>query len=400
MRPRFTFIFLLLLSGLTLHSCGDGKDPDNPVNPGATEPAFAMGVDLSYVNQAEDHGAVYRDKGVEADPYAIMKNNGATYVRVRLWHNPQWVRSVYGNPSKTLYSGFEDVARTIQRSKNQGMKILLDLHYSDFWADPARQEPPAAWAAITTLNVLRDSVYNYTFSVLKKLDARGLMPEIVQIGNEINCGMMMTGTASGFPGLNACNNQWSTLGSIINVAIKAVRDASATAVVKPLVALHVADPKNVEWWFTQATSQGKILDFDIAGFSYYPLWHTTVSLSALPALVTRLRNSLDRQVMILETAYPWTTSNNDGYTNLFGSQTPLEGFPFTPQGQLDFMVKLTGDMIQAGCSGIFYWEPAWITSGMKDSWGTGSSWENAGFFNFTGDLLPVAGYMSRSYQNQ
>lgn len=388
-------LLLFFFTGIAAFSCGRNNEPETPGKGEPTKPVFTMGVDLSYVNQLEEHGAVYRDQGVVTDPFALMKNNGANTVRVRLWHHPQWVRTVYGNPSTPLYSGFEDVARTIQRSKNQGMKVLLDLHYSDSWADPSKQVPPAAWAAITSLSVLRDSVYNYTFSVLKKLDARSLMPDMVQIGNEINCGMMMTGTSAGFPGLNGCNNQWSSLGSVINSAIQAVRDASANAAVKPLIALHVADPKNVEWWFSQAISQGKILDFDIAGFSYYPLWHTEKSLASLPALVTRLRNSLDRQVMILETAYPWTNLGNDGYTNLFGSQPPLEGFPFTPQGQLDFMVKLTEDMKEAGCNGIFYWEPAWITSTMKDPWGTGSSWENAAFFDFNGNLLPVAGYMNR-----
>ena len=101
--------------------------------------------------------------------------------------------------------------------------------------------------------------------------------------------------------------------------------------------------------------------------------------------------------MILETGYPWSTSGSDGYNNLFGNQTPLAGFPFTPEGQLNFMKSLTQAVITAGGSGVMYWEPAWITSGMKDSWGTGSSWENVTFFDFQGNALPVMGYLKHKY---
>jgi len=359
---------------------------------------FAMGVDLSYVNQVEDHGGVYRDSGQICDPFHIMKSRGANLVRVRLWHNPQWVRTVYNDPSKTLYSGYDDVEKTIRRAKQAGMAVNLNFHYSDFWADPGRQNPPDAWANITSLNVLRDSVYNYTFNVLKKLDAKGLMPEMVQIGNETNCGMMMTSVKQGFPALNACNGQWANFGVILNGGIKAVRDASAQSQVKPRIALHVADPKNLEWWFGKATTEGGVTDFDIIGFSYYYNWHTEVSFQALPVIITRLRNTFKKEVMILETAYPWTTSNADNYNNILGGSQPLQGFPFTREGQRDYMISLTQNVISAGGTGVIYWEPAWITSRMKDSWGTGSSWDNATFFDFEGNTLPVVEYLKYKYQ--
>jgi len=354
-------------------------------------------VDLSYVNQIEDHGGVYRDSGQVRDPFRILKSHGANYVRLRIWHNPQWVRSVYSDPQKTLYSGYADMEKAAKRAKTLGMAINLDFHYSDFWADPGRQDPPAAWAGIKDLQVLKDSVYNYTFSVLKKLEAKGLMPEMVQVGNEINCGMLITNLQPGFPALNGCSNQWANLGAVLNSGIKAIRDASVNSAVKPLVALHVADPKNLEWWFGKITSEGKVTDFDITGFSYYPLWHTTVSFDALPALVTKLKTTYGKKVMILETGYPWATGGSDNYNNQFGNQTPLAGFPFTAEGQLLFMKSLTQAVIKAGGSGIMYWEPAWITSQMKDPWGTGSSWENVTFFDFQGNALPVVGYMNAKY---
>jgi arabinogalactan endo-1,4-beta-galactosidase len=307
------------------------------------------------------------------------------------------VKDVYKDQQTPLYSGYDDMEKTVRRAKNLGMAVCLDFHYSDFWADPGRQDPPAAWVNIKDLQVLKDSLYNYTFSVLKKLDEKGLMPDMVQIGNEINCGMMMTNTKNGFPDLNGCNGQWQNLGTIINAGIKAVRDASANSSVKPLVALHIADPKNMEWWFGKITSSAGVSDFDIIGFSYYPLWHTTLAYALLPDLITRMKSTYNKKVMILETGYPWSTTGADNYSNQFGAQAMLTGFPFTPDGQLRFMKDLTQSVITAGGSGIMYWEPCWITSSLKDSWGTGSSWENVTFFDFQGNALPVMGYMNYKY---
>jgi arabinogalactan endo-1,4-beta-galactosidase len=392
----------ILLFFMLVFSCSNKKNSEEETKGDTTHvfaaKDFAMGVDLSYVNQVEDHGGVYRDSSQVRDPFAILKSHGANYVRVRLWHNPVWIRDVYKDPQTTLYSGYSEVEKTVSRAKSLGMAVNLDIHYSDFWADPGRQEPPAAWDKIKDLQVLKDSVYNYTFSILRKLANKGLMPDMVQIGNEINCGLMMTGTKPNFPDLNGCNNQWQNLGAILNSGIKAVRDASANSPVKPLVALHVADPKNIEWWFGKVTTSGNVTDFDVIGFSYYPLWHTSVSFASLPALITKMKTTYGKKVMILETGYPWATGGSDNYGNQFGSQTPLPDFPFTPDGQYSFMKSLTQAVITAGGTGIMYWEPAWITSQMKDSWGTGSSWENVTFFDFQGNALPVMGYMNWKYE--
>jgi len=399
MKIRFLYIFLLFLS----FSCKD-KTPSPDEKPSTetkyhlfTADEFAMGVDLSYVNQIEEHGGVYRDSSKVADPFRIMKNHGANMVRVRLWHNPQWIKTVYGNAQTPLYSGYSDVLKTIQRAKSLGLAVNLDIHYSDNWTDPGNQKPPIAWENINSLQVLKDSVYNYTYSILSKLNAKGVMPEMVQIGNEINCGMLITGTKTGFPNLNGCNNHWKELGEVLNSGIKAVRDVSAKSALKTKIALHVADPTNVYWWFDQITKSGAVTDFDVIGMSYYPLWHTTVSFTNLPVLVTKLKNDFQKKVMILETAYPWSTEFADNYTNQFGSQTPLSGYPFSKEGQSKFLVDLAQNMINAGGSGIVYWEPAWISSQMKDQWGTGSSWENATFFDFSGNALPALDYMRYSY---
>ena len=386
-----TLALTLLLSIL---ACQDdpGDNGKTPEEPGE----FYFGADLSYVNQILDHDGSYRDEGEVRDPYRIFSDHGATLVRVRLWHSPDWTKEVYDPPGSQRYHDLADVEKTIAQAKTNGMQVLLDFHYSDVWADPGRQEIPGAWKDITDIATLKDSVYQYTFKVLATLEAKGLMPEFVQTGNEINCGMLYTDAGSQFPACNACDGAWENLGGVINSAIDAVRDAAATSSVETKIILHVADPKNVEWWFDNITSHG-VTDFDVIGFSYYPLWHTTVPLNQLGEKVTSFRQRYNKPAMVLETAYPWTTDGADGYNKIFGGQTPLAGYPFTREGQYDMMETIAQELKDGGGLGIIYWEPAWITSSMRDLWGTGSAWENCAFFDFEGNTLSSIDFMTANY---
>ena len=121
---------------------------------------FNMGVDLSYVNQIEDYGGTYSDSGKVKDCFKILKDRGANTVRVRLWHTPAWIGNL--NNGKMYYDLY-GVEKTIRRAKEAGMAVSLDIHYSDRWADPGAQATPAAWAGLP-LNILKDSVYNYTLA--------------------------------------------------------------------------------------------------------------------------------------------------------------------------------------------------------------------------------------------
>jgi arabinogalactan endo-1,4-beta-galactosidase len=185
------------------------------------------------------------------------------------------------------------------------------------------------------------------------------------------------------------------MGSVVNSAISAVRDATQTSTIKTKTILHIADPNNVEWWFENMTdaTKGNVQDFDLMGISYYPIWHTTVGIEQISENIERFRNKFGKPVMILETAYPWTKDHGDEYNNVFGSQTPLNGYPFTRKGQYDIMVKLAREVYEGGGQGIIYWEPAWISSEMKDLWGTGSSWENCTFFDFDGNVIEGIDFM-------
>ena len=169
-------LLFILLSAV---NCSNSDAVDtNPNNGGQPEVSFFFGADLSYVNEMEDCGAVYNSRSNTAiDPYVLFASEGANLVRLRLWHNPEW----------TNYSNLDDVKKSIQRAKNQNLKVLLDFHYSDTWADPQHQKIPEAWASeINNTNSLGSLLYNYTFDTLDELHKLNLDPDIVQVGNEIN----------------------------------------------------------------------------------------------------------------------------------------------------------------------------------------------------------------------
>ncbi len=405
---RFSLIFIALVwSSLAFAGCQSANGVAPTVNPpvvstpgSVTQPAaFWFGGDVSFVNQILDHAGVYYDQNELRSPYRILHDYGTNVARFRLWHNPTQTKTVYGTAGTQLYNDIADVERGIRLAKAQGMAVCLDIHYSDTWADPSKQEVPQAWIGIKTVQVLADSVYNYTARTLQRLNSQGLMPEIVQIGNEINCGMLYGQAPADFPNCNVCaNSRWAELGQIINSGIRAVRTVSATSTTKTQVLLHVADPKNVTYWFDNIGTLGKVTDFDVVGFSYYPLWHTTVSVQQLSASVAAFKRQYGRAVMILETGYPWTTANNDNYANLFGTQPAVSGYPFTQQGQLDMLKTITQQLKDGGGTGIMYWEPAWITSQNKDFYGTGSAWDNTTLFDFSGKPTLGMGYMTYSYK--
>ena len=226
--------------------------------------------------------------------------------------------------------------------------------------------------------VLEDSVHAYTRAVLESLAADGLLPELVQVGNEINCGMLWTDTEPGFPALSTCEGHWDAQAAVLNAGIRAVREAAPAA----RVVIHIAQPENVGGFFSSIVAAG-VTDFDVIGVSYYPLW-SDVALSDISQRVSAWRATYGKDVMVVETAYPWTLGNADGYGNILGPDALVAGRPATPEGQRDFMIALVREVIDGGGSGVFYWEPGWITSGMRDLWGTGSSWDNATLFDFDG----------------
>ena len=163
------------LLAASLAACATVQGPERSGAPLAAAPhAIWLGSDLSYVNEMEDCGAVYRDEGVAKDPYQLFADRGNRLVRLRLWHNPDW----------TDYSTLSDVKRAIRASKAAGMQVLLDIHYSDNWADPGDQVIPKAWEGLGEAE-LEKAVYDYTYSVISGLAAEGLMPDMVQVNRPV-----------------------------------------------------------------------------------------------------------------------------------------------------------------------------------------------------------------------
>ena len=355
-------LIILILSVLLISCSKDDSEPVIIENPSSN--VFYYGADLSYVNEMEDCGAVYKDSNENfKDPYKIFAEAGTNLVRIRLWHNPIW----------TNYSNINDVKKSIQRAKSEGMNVLLDFHYSDSWADPSNQEIPAAWLnQINNTELLGDLVYNYTFDTLNELYDSNLLPEIVQIGNEINAMILQNGEVK-WP------IDWLRNSALINKGIKAVRDISNQKNKKIEIMLHIAQPENALWWFSEAFNAG-ITDFDWIGLSYYPLW-SEYNLNTIDAPLKNLIETYAKKLMIVETAYPFTLINADSANNIIGENALIPGYPASQQGQLDYLNDLKTKISESGGQGIIYWEPAWVSTNCKTLWGQGSHWDNATLFD-------------------
>jgi arabinogalactan endo-1,4-beta-galactosidase len=319
-----------------------------------------LGADLSYVNEVEDRGGVFTHNGCADDPFRILKAHGANIVRVRLWHTPTW----------TAYSNFADVQRTLRRAKALDMATMLDIHYSDTWADPGKQIIPAAWASLEQA-ALQQAVYDYTLGVLLELHGQGLMPEFVQVGNEINTEILMPGHYDG--GLI----RWERNAALLNAGIRAVREAGARTSSAPQVMLHIAQPENILPWFDAAQEAG-VTDFDAIGLSYYPKW-STYAIDQCAQIIDAARERYGKSVMIVEAAYPWTLDEGRAESHLLAADAVTPDYPATPEGQRQFLLDLTQAVCSAGGSGVIYWEPAWISTPQAPS-----IWENATLFDYDG----------------
>ena len=338
---------------------------------------FDFGADLSYADEMADCGAVFKDNGAAKDEFAIFKDHGFGLVRLRLWNNATW----------TKYGNLEDVERALKRARAAGLRVLLDFHYSDDWADAGHQIAPTAWAGIKDDAALAQTLYRYTFETLATLGKAGLMPDMVQVGNEINSEMLMPDPWTQGRAIN-----WTRNARLINAGIKAVRDAAPGV----KVMLHIAQPENAESWFAQAAAAG-VTDFDVIGISYYSKW-SKYSFAGLGGVINRLRFRYPKAaVMVAETAYPWTTQWADNSNNLLGEDALVQGYPATRDGQTKYLTDLAQAVIASGGAGLIYWAPDWVSTGCKTRWGTGSNWENATLFDFQDEALPAIDFPRADY---
>lgn len=356
-----------------------------------TQP-FYFGADLSYVNEMERCGAVYYENGTPINPYGLFVEKGANLVRFRLWHTPSWYDQLNQGDR---YSDFEDVRKSIIRAKTLGFQVLLDYHLSDTWADPGHQVVPAAWAAVVDNQpVLGDSLRNYILYTLTRLGDEGLLPDIIQIGNETNRGILLSQEVND----QGWSVDWQRNVFLFQTALTAIEEISATYSVPIKTAIHIADPSDVAWYVEQFVNNG-FTGFDIIGISYYWQWHQPVTIAQVGQLITSLREDYPgKEVMVFETAYGWTTQNADAANNILFNTHPSYA-PLSPANQKKWMVDLTQTVIDHGGSGVVYWEPAWVSTGCATQWVTGSSWDNATFFDFDNAVIADGGigWMKHAY---
>jgi len=233
--------------------------------------SFYFGADMSYVNEMQDCGVVYKENQVQKDPYAILENHGGNIVRLRLWHTPSWYNNLNdGN----RYSDLTDIKRAIAKAKQNNLEVLLDFHLSDNWADPSKQLVPNAWLSVVdNTEILKDSLYNYIYQTLTDLNNENLLPELIQIGNETNKGILLSPEDNSIWTLD-----WERNATLFNHAIKAVKDVEVTSGKEIKIMLLIAGPSNAEWLIDGFINQG-VTDFDMIGLSYYWAWHQPTTIS-------------------------------------------------------------------------------------------------------------------------
>lgn len=368
-------ILALALLGLSAQAIAETPTRAFPPPPAG---GLYLGGDLSYVNEMEDCGAIYRDRGKRVDPFRLLAQKGGNIVRVRLWNDATW----------TKYSNYADVLKTIRRAKAAGMQVLLDFHYSDDWADGDKQLTPKAWEKLGT-DAQAKALHDYTVDILTRLNRDRAMPEMVQVGNETNQELL--------GGKKGVAIDWTRNARLFNAGIAAVREVGRTASINPRVMLHIAQPENVLPWFDAAKAAG-VTDYDVIGISYYRKW-SKFTPDQLKATVATAKARFDADVIVVETGYPFTLAGKDSATNLLGADALVPGFPASPKGQRDFMMAITQDVVDAGGLGVVYWEPNWVSTKCGTRWGKGSDWENAAWFDYDRtEALPVFDFLTHRYK--
>jgi arabinogalactan endo-1,4-beta-galactosidase len=331
---------------------------------------FISGADISGLIKNEDYGAVYRrPDGRRGDAVKILAEHGVDCVRAKVWVDP-----ADGYNTKT------QVVELGRRAERAGMDLLVDFHYSDTWADPGKQFKPAAWADLGFAD-LKAAVYEHTADVLGALERAGVKPGLVQIGNETNGGLLWP------------DGRWDQLEQMAEL-LTAGCEAARDVLPETRRILHLAEGGNngaFRWFFDNAVANG--VPFDAIGASYYPYWHG--ELSGLAANLNDLATRYGKPIYLVETAYPFTTEDSDGFANIITDPEPVPGRPASPQSQsywLEEIAKVVKAVPNGLGKGLFWWEATW-TGVAGAGWdpadpASGNGWENQALFDFDGKALP------------
>ena len=349
MKIRNAIMGLLLLSSAVLVSCKNQasnvksdslyvKKVDN------YKDGFINGMDVSQVISLENSGVKYYNfDGEEEDVLKILSDNGINYIRVRVWNNPyDREGNGFGGGNCTIDTAVE----LGKRATKYGMKLLVDFHYSDFWADPSKQMCPRAWLGMT-IDEKASALYQYTKESLQKLKDANVDVGMVQIGNETNNGL-------------AGEITWYNRTILMKKASEAIREVTP----KAKIAVHFANPEKAGSYQNYASKLNYYnLDYDIFASSYYPYWHG--SLENLQTVLDEISDTYNKDTLVVETSYAYTTKDTDSFSNTISDGGSVDKpYPYTIQGQASEI----RDIIQTVCNmkrgiGVFYWEGAWISVG-------------------------------------
>jgi arabinogalactan endo-1,4-beta-galactosidase len=316
---------------------------------------FAFGADLSFLKQAEERGNIFKD-GTNALPgLQLFKNHGYNWIRLRIFVEP-----VGGNlPNDLKYT-----LALAQDARKLGYKFLLDFHYANSWADPGKQPTPEAWKNFTHKQRVK-KVFEYTRDTIAAFRDAGVLPDMVQVGNEISQGMLWPD--------GKLPDHWDNFADYVRAGVKGVGTGSGKNP-SPNIMIHIDQGGNAaktKWFFDNLNSHK--IRYDVIGFSYYPWWHGT--LMDLRENLAFTANTYGKDIIIVETAYNWKPARESS-----GRAGP---FPETPEGQRDFLEEVTRVAMNTPngrCQGIFWWEPA-----VAGHSGLGSR----SFFDENGHALPA-----------
>ncbi len=333
MRPLKIFSAVLYLFLFTV--C-NGQVDDVEVQSGLN-----IGADISLLDKFNDFGGVYKENGKEKNALEIFKNNGYNYVRLRLFHAPNMEGATCQDLPYTI--------KLAKRVKKSGMKLLLDFHYSDTWADPGKQIKPKTWEGLP-FSVLADSVYAYTFRVMNAFAVEGITFDMVQPGNEISHGMIWPeGKLSGETDAEKAK-QWQQFTNLVKAGIKGVKDSPNGATIPIMIHIANGGEKQPTKWFLDNLLKYDV-DFDIIGQSYYPWWHGTFEM--LEDNIQFMTQEYKKDIVIAETAYFWKGKYSEK-----GAYIEKQPFPCTVQGQYDYLHQLYLICKKyPSVKGLFYWYP-------------------------------------------
>ena len=371
-RKRLHVLKLALLALLLPLSACTSAGPESAA---ALPEDFILGMDISSVLSLEESGVIFRDAdGTPTDLFALLAGYGVTHIRVRIWNDP------YDAQGHTYGGGGCDLACACEigrRAAENGMQLIADFHYSDFWADPGKQTPPKAWAGMNP-DEKAQALYDFTVQSLRSLKSSGASVAMVQLGNETNaflCG----------------ERDWDSICTLMNAGARAVREVLPDT----LIAVHFTNPER-EGSFAEYARQLERcgVDYDVFASSWYPFWHG--SLDNLAAVLTDISESWGKRVMVMETSYPYTSEDSDFFANTAGSGTQSAlPFPYTEQGQADAFRAVVDTVAGIpGGLGAVYWEGAWISAGGRSWEENRAIWETRGCgwaTAYAGDYDPDAG---------